>query len=61
VVLKFASLLFCYLAVLLNTYVFVKVYGVIGHKEFKLTCSNLIVLMIFVTCVAVLAIVLLKN
>lgn len=45
-VLKFASLLFCYLAVLLNTYVFVKVYGVIGHKEFKLTCSNLIVLMI---------------
>lgn len=53
-VLKFLSLIFCYFSIMLNIYAFVKVYGIIGHKNFKMTCSNFIVLM-FLSLITILS------
>lgn len=45
-VLKFLSLLFSYLAILFNTYAFVKVYGMISNKKLRFDMFNFVVLMI---------------
>lgn len=43
-VLKFLSLLFSYFAIMFNIYAFVKVYGMISDKKFKLNFINSIIL-----------------